>query len=375
MKKSIFILLALLAFPHLSYAAKFGADDHVNVDKAVTDDLYVAGNEIRVRSTIEGDLFMGGNEVILDGEVSEDVFAGGKNVTLTGLLKDDLRAAGESIRVESKVEDDVMLAGQNITIEESSGIGGDFLFAGSVIRLEAPVKGDLKGTGESIYINSQVEGDVTIYNSGKLTFGPKGKIIGNLTYSSLSKAEIPAGVVTGKVIFKEKSTPSKEGMEGVMAGFSLYGLLSSLFFGLILIGAARHFSLHNSKRAMESPFKSMGIGFLLLISVPAASFLLIFTVIGIPLSLILFAIWLVILYVGTILAAILMGGYLVKVDEKSSFLRLLGSFSLGALLLTVLSFIPFFGWALRFLVVLIALGGLFLGQMDRFSELRGKKLI
>ena len=375
--KKIFlgVLLCLTLLPSATLAASFEASDNVYLEEATPDDLYAAGQSVRVRNDVNGDAFLAGNQVILDGTVTGDVYAAGQNVDLSGAIEDDLKAAGTLVNMAATVKDDAFLAGTNLSLSDESSVGGDLLFAGASIEINGPVEGNVKGTGDTIYLNSEIKGDVTFYDAGKITLGPKAKINGNLTYSSLNKLEIPEGVVGKEVIFKERTTSAEVSEKGILAGFSFFNLLTMLFVGLLLLGFAKHFPLYNNNKVFESPFKTLGVGALVLITTPILAVIFMVTMVGLPLGLILLPLWLIALYVAKISAALLIGKAIVKCDEKSGFLRLFGGFALGTLVYVVLGLIPFIGWALKLVVLLMALGGLFLGQMDRFSEMRKKKLV
>jgi uncharacterized membrane protein len=74
------------------------------------------------------------------------------------------------------------------------------------------------------------------------------------------------------------------------------------------------------------------------------------------------------------MACALIGFKIVRVDQKSSFGRIFLSFALGALIFTLIGMVPFAGWVINFLFVLIALGGLAIYKYELFEQLRKKKL-
>lgn len=374
MKKILLGALFCLLLPSHTLAAQFEGAANTYLEKPISDDLYAAGQSVRVRNNVDGDTFLAGNQVILDGSVTGDVYAAGQNVDLSGSLKDDLKAAGTLVNVSATVGDDAFLAGTNLSLSGEGSVGGDLLFAGATAEINGPVQGDLKGTGETVYLNSEVKGNVTLYNSGKITLGPDAKIDGNFTYSAVNKLEIPEGVVGGEVVFKE-AMHGEKGERGLLAGLSFFGLFTMLFVGLLLLGFAKQFALYNSKKVFDAPFKTLGVGALVLMTTPILAVIFMVTVIGIPLGFILLGLWLIALYIAKISAAILIGKVVVKFDEKSSFLRLFGGFALGSFIYIALGLIPFIGWSLKLIIILMALGGFFLGQIDRFSEMRKKKLV
>lgn len=368
-------LFTLLLFPQSLLAFDMRADEAIYVDEKIENDLYTAGQTVELQAELNGDFFGAGENLVLGGVVSEDVFAAGSRVTINGPVRDDVRAVGERIEITSVIGGDVLLAGQSLNLSGASIVEGDVLFAGQNISLVGTINGDVRGVGERVQFNGTIEGNVKLHKGTEFSFGPEAKITGNLSYGATEEKNIPDGIVGGKVMFeKTGKEDSAEKMAGLVAGFSIYSLLSTLFFGLLLIWFLRHGVVHNAMRAEENILKSMGIGFLFLVATPVAAIIFMITVIGIPVGLFIMAIWVLILCLAKIFAGLFIGKWIIKVNHTSSFLRVFGSFSLGTLIFVILGLIPIFGWVIRFLILLIALGGFLMAQRDRFSELRKKKL-
>ena len=159
-----------------------------------------------------------------------------------------------------------------------------------------------------------------------------------------------------------------------MAGFSIFSLLATLFFGLFMIWLCRYYILHTADMAYDATLKSLGVGFLVLILTPIAALIFLITTIGLPLAMVLMALWLVLLYVGKVMAAMLIGFKIVKVSGNSGFGRIFGSFALGALIYTLIGMIPVVGWVVNLVIVLVALGGYTLYGFELFVQLRKKKI-
>ena len=108
------------------------------------------------------------------------------------------------------------------------------------------------------------------------------------------------------------------------------------------------------------------MGFLVLILAPIVVIILLITTIGAPLALVTLALWLIFLYMGKVTAAMLIGYKIVKVSPKSSFARLFGGFSLGALIYSLIGMVPVVGWVINLIFVLIALGSMALYELEVF---------
>ncbi len=377
MKKYLLsFMVAVLFLPSLAQAATFESGDEVYIDTKISDDLYASGGVLSVQKGVNGDLIAAGGKVDINEEITQDLMVAGGDISVNGAIGDDVRMAGGSIRIDATIKGDLLAAGGDVSLADSSFVGGDVNMGAGNIMLGGVINGDLRLAGGSVYLNSDVKGDVTLYNFDKIKFGPSARIQGDLSYRYAKELEIPTGMVNGDVVYKNiPESQIEANMPVIFAGFSLFSLLATLFFGLFLIWLGRYYVIHVSTTAYEITLKSLGVGFLVLILTPIAALILLITTIGVPMALVLMAFWFVALYVAKVMAAILIGFKIVKVSGKSSFSRIFGSFALGALIFMLIGMVPIVGWVINLVITLIALGSLTLYESEVFVQLRKKKLI
>lgn len=376
MKKVLFTLfLALILLPNAALGATFASGQNVVANETVSDDLYVSGGVVSIPSDINGDLVIGGGQVQVDGNVSQDLMAGGGDITVVGEVGDDVRTVGGNLRIDTTIKGDLLGAAGNITLTDKSYVGGDVNMAGGDLLIGGTINGDLRLAGSSVYLNASVAGNVTLLNFNKITFGPQAKILGTLWYRAHEKIEIPANVVSGEVTFVGiPESQIKENLPSIIAGFSLFSYLSTLLFGLFLIWIFRYSLLHTANVVNEAALRSLGVGFLVLVLTPIAALIFLITTIGVPVAIVLMALWLIFLYVGKVMAAALIGFKIIRVNEKNGFGRVFGSFALGALIFAIIGMVPVAGWLLNLLFVLTALGGFVLYGLEAIEHLRKKKI-
>ena len=377
MKKILFTFFAAMLFlPNLAQAATFQTGEEVFVDHRTADDLYATGGVLSVAREVSGDLIAVGGKVNVQGKISQDLFAGGGDITIDGEVDDDARLLGGSVRIDATIKDDLIAAGGDVSLADSSFVGGDVDLAGGSLILGGAVNGDMKLAAGSIHFNSDVKGNVTLVNFEKITFGPNARIQGSLSYRAPQAIEVPPNVARGGVIFEAIETDRvTENLPAVLAGFSLLSFLATLFFGLVLLWLFRHYLLHAAEIAYENTLKTVGVGFLVLILTPIMALILLVTTIGLPLSLCLLTLWLVFLYTAKVMAAMLIGFKLVRVSPKSRLIRLFGSFTLGALIYSLIGMVPVIGWVINLIFVMTALGGMTLYELELFEQLRKKKIL
>jgi len=381
MKKILLIIFAIaFLIPTVVFAAHFQAGEKVYTDAVINDDAYMAGGDVRVQNDVNGDLFIGGGTIAINSKISQDLTVGGGDILINGEVGDDARIGGGNILINATIKDDLLIGGGNVIMSQSSFVGGDITFGSGNLVISNEVNGNVIGAGGVININGKINGNVTLYQVDELKLGPDAKIIGNVTYKSPKETEIKEGTVGGEIDYK-KMDESAVGQKavwlagGILAGLSIYKLLAILVFGLLLILLYRFYTINSVQKAFKSPFKSLGVGFLILVVTPIVSIILLITVIGIPIAIVVTLSWIVFLCIAKVFASMLIGWRIIKVNAKSGFWRLFGGFALGVLIYVILGFIPVIGWLLKGLLILIGLGAMTLYYSEIVPFLRKKKML
>ena len=381
-KLYIALLSAIILIPTFAFAVNFQAGEDVfsNI-KVINDDFYVAGGLVQIESDVNGDLMVAGGKIFIDSTVSGDLTVTGGEIIIQGEVKDDARLAGGNVTISAPVKDDLIIGAGNITINSKASVGGDLIFGGGNVIINGPVSGNIVGGGGNVHINNTVKGNVNLYGVDKLTFGPSAVVTGNLVYKSpkVSKT-VSKDVVKGTIEYKaiKKMISKKDAKNigiGIIAGLSIFQLLSLLFVGLFFIWGLRFYVQRSVETSSSQALKSFGIGLAVLVLTPIAALISAITGIGLLLSLILMLVWVVMMIAGKIMAAAIIGMKIVKVNDKSSFLRVYGAFALGALIYVLLTLIPVIGWLAKCILVSIGIGAMAIYENGLFQSLRKAKKI
>jgi hypothetical protein len=144
-------------------------------------------------------------------------------------------------------------------------------------------------------------------------------------------------------------------------------LLSALIFHGVLRNISRRFVFVSLEHKGSSLLK----GFLTIIGVPIAAFIGFLTFIGIPFSLLALALYGIGLIVARVYASIIFGSFLYKTALKRSDIDVTWkTISIGVLASMLLEFIPVIGPIFGYVLVLVALGGIYQVLYDKFVEVR-----
>ncbi|OGG72526.1 hypothetical protein A3A38_04170 [Candidatus Kaiserbacteria bacterium RIFCSPLOWO2_01_FULL_53_17] len=355
-------LVAAMCVPVLALAAevRVGEQPSLAANERITDDFYIAGGNVSSAGVITGDLVAAGGNVVVNSAVTQDVIVGGGSVTILGTVGDDIRVGGGNIMINGRVGGDVVVGGGQTQIS-GAGVGGDVLWGGGTLRIEAPVAGDLKLGGGNVYINAPIRGNVEFMGE-KLTLGSAAVIQGNLTYTSPEEAVMEEGaVVRGATDYTKKETKAREAARFGLAAFLSIAILMKflmLFASALVVGLIfQRYAVSLVNSAVAQPLMGLGRGFAVLVLTPIASIILLITVLGVPLGILGLIAFAGMIVFASILVPILLGSLVHKwVMKPAGYEVTWLTILIGAVLATILGWIPIVGWIVKFAVLLVALG-------------------
>lgn len=337
---SFFFTPSVLAQTKAKTAVKlpvFMAGENQVIDKPIDGDLMVAGSQVKITSDIKGDVYAAGGQIDVAGTISGNLIVAGGNVTISG-----------------KVLKNIITAGGQIKVDTSAETSGYALIGGGTVELLGKFSGPVK------------------VGAGTFTLGEKAVINGNLE-ADVNKSDISA---TSKIlgekkiqIHETKKAEVKTVQSSRYTGFSslkeIISFLGKLVLLLILVKLfAQKIIETNAKKSFWS---NLGLGLVILIMTPFLSLMLLLTVIGIPLSGIIFSVYLLILSLSKVVASILLGNYLSEKSYLKSKDRYLLS-SLALLLLTFVGFVPYVGGFVKLMAFLFGIGAITTSLKSTFAK-------
>ena len=363
----LLVVTLLISVPGLVLLAQ-EAGDRVIKQGVIKEDLYVAGGEVRVDAEVEGDVTAAGGDVTVDRVVKGDVIAAGGRVTIGAEVWDDIRAAGGDVTVAGSVGDDAIMAGGSVQLASGSSVGGRAWLAGGNLEIAGSVTKELRAAGGRVTVSGEIDGDVDL-TAETVSILPTARIGGALTYRSPKPAEIADGARILGEVTREPYEGTVGGPLGGIGGsvLSFVSLAIAAFVWYLLFPA---FSVAAASLVREAPLKSIGFGLTMLVATPVAVLLLMIVVIGIPLALVLAALYCIALLVGFLTAVIFLGDTGFRLLQRKEILsrgeRLL-SIAGALLLIFILKLIPFAGAFLLFVLLLLGLGALTLQAYRTYS--------
>lgn len=353
-RRNIFKTLSLsliLIFSFPSHSAP-DADETVTKRGTVNDDYYAAGEMIDVDANIIGDIVVVGGELFIGRKVQGDVMAAGGTVDIRGEVQDDVRTAGGDINIDAKIRDDLIAAGGQIRISSATSVGGTAWLAGGDVFMAGVVNNGLSIMAGNIRLSGTIHGDVNL-EGGEIEILEGAIIDGNLNYKSPNEAKIHSSAkITGETTYEYVEWDDHHGTYGIF--FSLTMIIAAIVMFRLFPG----FTVSAARRISVDPWKSLGVGFGVLVITPVSAVLLMVIVLGIWVGLGILALYFVALLLAFLIGCFFLGDRGAKLFNKSitTTRNRLISVSIAIILLGIIQLIPIFGCLLTFALLLFGLG-------------------
>jgi cytoskeletal protein CcmA (bactofilin family) len=369
----IVFFIFVIIFPSNTSASEFRSGDKLIItkDEVVNDDIYFAGNSVIVEGTINGDLVAAGGEIRVTGTINGGIMAAGGSIIVNGNVTDDIRAAGGEVRIGGDVGDNVLAFTGQFLLEKNARIARDLTLGAGNAVIDGTVNGNINAGATDLEMSGAVKGNVTVKIDNNIKIFPGATIGGDLEYEAPRRGEI-SGIVSGKTTYRE--TPVKKGdLQSKIEG-EIIGYLWLLLIGIVSLILAPELTQKNSDMVTVKPLRNLLYGLLLLIIIPIVVVLLLITIIGIPLSLMIFIIYVISLYISRIYVGFRVGQYVLeklKIETRSRALTMAS----GLLILLIGINLPIIGIFIHFAVLLLGLGAIALTEYDIYRKLVEQKVI
>ena len=418
------LLVTLLAVPvALAFEGREGNVVIIEADEVIDDDLYVGANEFTLDGTVKGDVIVGASIIRINGTVEGDLWAAGQTVIVNGTVEDDVRIAGYTLSLDGEVQDDFLAAGFSLENESESSIGGDLFYGGYQGTLGGDVLGNANLSGIAIEIAGTVGGHAYVDVSGAepgeqmpwafpfvpdlptvpsvptgLTIGRNASIGGDLNYTARSRADIPAGAVSGETDFNvyvpevrpevevRPKVPSPAFLVGRWFVRQLRRLITLLLIGALMMWLVPDWTRKVTGIVQAKPLPSLGWGVVAIAAfVTAMVILLIATILlaiifglvtlgelagrfavlgGIVMSTAGFGFGLTWAYVTKIIIGLLLGQLLFRLFKSPAAEHRWWPMLLGVLVFVIIAAVPLLGWLAKLVAALLGLGAIWLWGRD-----------
>ncbi|QDX40142.1 polymer-forming cytoskeletal protein [Salarchaeum sp. JOR-1] len=311
----VVVALALAVVPGSAAADTRAGDSVVVGENETVDGLTAFGGSVVVHGTVDGDVTALGGTVVVYGTVTGDVTALGGTVEIDdgGVVRGDLTAAGGAVTIAGRVGGDVNAAADTVTLTDTAVVAGTLSYDGDLVR------------------------------------APGATVAGGVVQDSFGVGPFP-------------SIPDWVG--------ALSGVVSTLVVGALLVAVLPGFTDRVADAAVDAPGRSAlsGLGFL--VFAPITLVLIAFTLIGIPVTILGFVAYAVLLTVGFVAGNYTLGRYVLSIREmENRWIALL----VGVLLVAALDLAPLVGGLVQLAVLLVGVGALVRALVGAYRNRRDRR--
>lgn len=328
--------------------------------ETINDTVMISGETIVVDGTINGDLMVAGERVLVNGTINGNLIAFGESITITGIVTGSVISAGETVELAgANVKADVWSAGETVTLGVGSRVERNATFAARSVILAGEVSYDAYGFGENIEVSGSIGQDLEAFG-GRTTLLTTAKIGGDVRFRTDNEDHLQrssGATVGGDITFLPAEPDAGPQNRYLRADFyvsQLLRLVGALLVGLLLVWLMPNLG-RTSLGTGSDALKVAATGFAVLVGLPILIVVFAITIVGIPLAILGFFVWIVIAYLAKILLALVVGRMLLA-DSQETFGNLALVLLAGLGILLVLVNIPVVGGVLNAVFIVLGAG-------------------
>lgn len=350
----------------------------VSAGTVIEGDYVAAGRTVQISGTINGDVYVAGGDVLVDGVINGDLLAAGGMITVSGAVLADLRAAGGHIVVTGTIGRNSTIAGGKVEITPSAKLEGELIAAAGDMDLGGSIARNAKIAAGNATVSARIGGTLTAA-ARSIRLASNAVVEKHFRYWSGSVASIDEqATVLGRIVRKELPEPLAAWSVGAVLAalwlsLALINFTSTLILGLFLIHVSPVHAERIGSTLVQRPAASFVWGAAVCVMTPILAALLMMTVVGIPLGVLLLALYLMTLYVARIYVMAWMGTLLTAWSGKT--IHRGWAFVSGLILYTVLALIPIVGPFVSLSAFLFGMGATVLAKQQLYSTLKEQDLV
>ena len=336
--------------------------------ETVAEDLYAVGNEVRIEGRVEGDLVaVAGDRLWIVGTVTGSVTTLAARVVVQGQVQGSVRGVAGEVIVTGEVGGDVVVGTWDMQLRGT--VGRDLLTVAWSAVAGGRVERDVRGVFRSLRLAGKIGRDVEA-RADQLRVGRGMSVSGDLEYRAdhLSGARHLESGVAGSVVSRGELPPNIRIRAFRLMAVLMVSLLM-LASGLLVVRRRTPWVESVSARATTKPWRSLGMGWALVLSLLVGPGLLVMAVLWLPVyiwgPLVVGAIPFLTIAAGLWLLAVLAAHIPVAVVTGRGIGRALGrdwdttgSYALGAVVYLLVLRIPAVGFPLVGVATVLGVGAL-----------------
>jgi cytoskeletal protein CcmA (bactofilin family) len=312
---------------------------------------------VRVEGVINGDLLAFARILEVRGTVKGDLVSFAKQTVVSGTVEGHIYNCSQSFDLDGQLGRSVYTWTQSLRLGNRARVGDGLVVGAGDVNLE----GEVKHSVTMFAGNADVSGSIgreLIMAGGALRMANTARVAGDLVARVHHREDVhiaDGATITGKRDIEVRVRHSKFTRPGFYFFQAVWIAAAMLvaWVGLLLFPGF----FEGCTRAVNSGWRSFGLGSAVLAGVPVAIILVLITIVGLPLGFMLFAAYVAAIYLAKIWVGAYLGRRILKPAGATKQDWLLGLL-LGLVILTAVGLIPFVGVVVSTVVACVGLGAL-----------------
>lgn len=334
---------------------------HLPPDSHLAEQTAIYAVTSRIEGAVTDDLFAFANELDLTGHVEADAWLAGGALLVAGPVDGHLRAMGQSLSLRSTLGGDLTSAGSVLHLATNAVVLGHLDAAAEQASLEGRVHGRTRVLARAVTLAGEYGGDVRL-TAEDIVVLPGTRIAGDLAYTSPRELFLDPSVLVGGELKRVSPAAPQRTPQSMLVAVSVHSLkaFAALLAGLPFLALFPRYAGRATRRLQRTPMRCALAGLSSLLMLPISALLLAFTLVGLPLGLLVGGAVAALLYLGKIIVALAIAQALLRRTGPQRFSSVALSLLVGIVVLYAVTFLPGIGGYLALLIGILGLGALLL---------------
>jgi cytoskeletal protein CcmA (bactofilin family) len=296
--------------PATAGATEFRKGDTLEIskDETIKGDIYLTGARARVDGTVDGDLFFFGQGVDINGHIKGDAIVFAQSVRVTGQVDGNVRSFANNITITGTVARNVLTFDEVVNLDSAGKVGGSMTVFAQSLGLDGKVGRDILAMDDHTSISGVVDGDVRA-KGRSMSIASSAIIGGAVRFEGDNPASVASGAKLASPVEFTKAEHKSKYTQGHYYIWRVIWTAAFVLFGLVLFLLMPKFAEEtvNAGKLIGAP---VGLGVLVFFGVPIAAVIACITVVGIPLAVLTFGLWILALFTAEIVVGAVVGSWI-----------------------------------------------------------------
>lgn len=286
----------------------------VNYDHLV-EPISMDETDIAENPSSRGDMYIIKSNTTIEDKVDGNLFVISDNVDISADVDGNIFVMGDNVKINSNINGSAFVLAQNLNFTKGSIKDAYFYAENIILAEEAIISREAKMMGSSINVSGTISGDAYTV-AEKVALEESGIISGKLVYSGILDQDHEGQVGSlEKEEIKTEEVKKENEYKGKVESI-LYKTITALcIIGLIVLASNKKPEV---KVTLVDAVKGIFGGLLWVILIPIICIVLMITIVGIPFSLILLSIYIIMFFVAIPAVALQISAYILNIKNKDS---------------------------------------------------------